>query len=494
MKVRVTKVPEIKAQEGASIPETSGNNTNHPVAELEEGEVFQDTEGAIKKVSDNAGTHEEGGVLLDDVHKVLEDTGDKRDDKDSETLLMSPDEVYERTGFRPKRKITHSKAYELATEYYDKKLKSVENKIKISLKNAKFTNSKASQNSLDLNLQLLEAIPTKDELFQSIFKHQEEVKETEGIEPENEDEAQYGNLYGVFNNIPSRVNRPANMDNPSDPMDILFNKVYGTNPTPEAATDNNSDQAKSGIPKGITPSEFNQPLTFNDLMQPLYSLLNSNKTPVNINFPKVTIPSVRLLDPRASLAAGEAAYNRALSILPNTGVGLANVANVFAQKYQIDNQILGQFENQNKQILNNNEANVANLKTQQSASDVNLIDAFETKRLTRDEAFRQQRMADLGNISDKVALNKRFNREGQYLLDLFPHFNQNAEFNGNQYNFTNPSAAGSPQSDQTDFQVRMFTDPETGQQIPFIGLPTGKGGVTWKRASFNKNQTWTNNK
>lgn len=494
MKVRVIKVPDIKAQEGASIPETSGNNTDHPVAELEEGEVFQDTQGGIQKVSDNAGTHEEGGVMLDNVHKVLEDTGDKRDDPDSKSLLMSPDEVYERTGFRPKRSITHSKAYELATEFYDKKLKSVENKIKISLKNSKFTGSKASQNALDLNLQLLESLPTKDELFQNIFNHQEEVKETENIEPTDE-KAQFGAWYGKLNDLPKPVNRPFNLDNPNDPMDQVFNATYSGNPVYETPTNNSSDYQKLGIPRGIKPSTFNQPLTFNDLMQPLYSLLSSDKAPVNVNFPKVTIPSVRLLDPRPSLAAGEAAYNRALALLPNTGVGLANVANVFSQKYQIDNQILGQFENQNKQILNAQEANVANLKTQQSASDVNLIDNFETKRLTRDEAVRQQRMADLGNISDKIALNKRFNKEGQYLLDLFPHYNQNAEFNGNQYEMTNPSAnTGNQAGSQTDFQIRMFTDPETGQQIPFIGLPTGKGGVTWKRASFGKNQTWTNNK
>lgn len=493
MKVKVIQVPII-AQNGAKIPETSGNNTTHPVAELEEGEVFQNTQGGIEKVSDDAGTHEEGGVLLDNVHKVLEDTGDKRKDEDSKSLLMSPEEVYERTGFRPKRSITHSKAYELASEFYDKKLKSVENKIKISLKNAKFTGSKASQNSLDLNLQLLESLPTKDELFQSIFNHQEEVKESEGIEPTDE-KAQFGAWYNQLNGVfPSFVNRPENLDNGFDPMDQVFNSQYAQAPVYETPTNNGSDYQKLGIPRGIKPSRFSQPLTFNDLMQPLYSLLNSDKTPVNVNFPKVTIPSVRLLDPRPSLAAGEAAYNRALALLPNTGVGLSNIANVFAQKYQIDNQILGQFENQNKQILNAHEANVANLKTQQSASDVNLIDNFETKRLTRDEAFRQQRMADLGNISDKIALNKRFNTEGQYLLDLFPHYNQDAEFNGNQYEMTNPTPNINKSTDNNQLEVVSLPDPTTGQLVPFVKVPNTKGGYTIKRLNFNRNQTWTNNK
>lgn len=500
MKVKIVKVP-FKAQEGISIPVTSGEDSVNPIAELEEGEVYKSQDGMIKKIDDDAGTHEEGGVLVDDAHKVIEDTGDKRDDEVSKELLMSPDEVFQVTGFRPKRKVTHSKAYELAVNHYDKKVKSIEKKIKTGLKYAKDYNSKASENSMDLNLQLLESIPTKNDLFEAIFGHQEDIKEEKGIK-NSDDDAQIGNNFPKIN--------PAEAD---FSMDLNFMKQYPNPVQPSAVQKSNlQDAIERGIieppvkqyttrvdvnekPKGITPSTFNEPLQWYDVMQPLYSILNSRKEPVRFATPKVFIPSFRLLDPRPALEAGEASFNRAAAMLPSTTVGMANLANLFSQKYMMDNQIIGQYENQNKQILNQQDAESAKLKTMQSASDVDAIDKFELKRLTRDEAFRQQRMEDIGNISQKYALNRRFNREGQYLLNMFPHFDQTATYNQNPFTFTNPGTNLSSSNQTEDgMQVQMFTDPNTGQQVPFVALPTGKGGVTWKRLSFNRNQNWVNTK
>jgi tetratricopeptide (TPR) repeat protein len=514
MKVKIVKVP--KSQEGISIPVTSGENTEAPVAELEQGEVYKDTEGDVLKVSDQAPTHENGGVLLDDVHKVLEDTGDKRDDEDSKNLLMTPEEVYERTGFKPKRKLTHSKAYELAVDHNEKKLKRVERKIKEGLKYAKLTGAKASENSLDLNLELLNTIPTKDDLFESIFQHQEEVKVQKGITPEG-NEAQVGK-FNYINaasseaddsidallrgtqaptippTLQDKLREAVNAGIIELPKGANFNSIDAA----EAETNNESDRQKSGLPRTTKPSEFNEPLTANDLLQPLYSILNSRKTPVRVNFPTVYKPSLRLLDPKPQLEAAEASFNKALELLPSNAIGYANMANLYAQKYQVQNQVLGQYENMNKQMLNQYDEKIANLRTMESASNVNLIDQFETKRLTRDEAFRQQRMADLGNISDKIALNRRFNREGQYLLNMFPHFDQNAQYNNNQYEFTTPTStpqttgapasAGSPAQ---PFEVQMIRD-ETGNLVPFVALPTNnKGGLTWKRV-VTRNNTFTN--
>lgn len=455
MKVKIVKIPE--AQVGVSIPITSGESTVNPVAELEQGEVFKDTEGDITKVSDQAPRHEEGGVLLDDVHKVLEDTGDKREDQDSKDLLISPDEMFKITGFRPKRKLTHSKAYELVVKHYDKKFKSAERKIEKSLKYAKFTNDKASENSLDLNLQLLESFPTKDQLFETIFNHQEEIKRIKGITPEG-NKAQVGK-FNWINAASSKADDAMDLlvrdsENFSVPLTLKqkleeavtagiielpkgasFNSVDSN----EFPTDQSSDNDKSGLPSPNKSSKFNQPLTVNDLLQPLYSILNSRKSPVRINFPKIYTPAVRLMNPQPALEAAEASFNRALTLLPSTAIGYANMANLFAQKYAVTNQVMGEYQNMNNQILNQYDSQQAQARSMQSASDVNLIDQFETKRLTRNEAFRQQRMADLGNISDKIALNRRFNTEGQYLLDMFPHFNQNAQYNNNQAKFTIPS-------------------------------------------------------
>lgn len=167
MKVRITQIP--KGQTGLYNPLSQ-------FAELENGEIFQDNEGNIDKVPDTAQSHEEGGVMVDNVNMVLEDTADKRDDNISKKLKMTPDEIEQATGFKPDGSMTHSKAFEKSSEYWDSKFKKIQNKIRKNYEYAKESNSEYAMNSLDLNMKLLDEIPSKEELFNNLFTHQENVK------------------------------------------------------------------------------------------------------------------------------------------------------------------------------------------------------------------------------------------------------------------------------------------------------------------------------
>jgi hypothetical protein len=180
--------------QNGELMEVGGVPRNEANGELEQGEVYQDNEGMIKKVAESEPTHEDGGSPQPDVHRVLEDTADKRKDLDSIKLKIKPEEAYAIVGFKPKSTKTHSKLFEEATAYYDKQTKSLENKIKTNLEYVKYGGGKFAQNSLDENLKLLSKLPTKANLFDAIYNHQEEVKQRYNIGQENNPEMQYGGL------------------------------------------------------------------------------------------------------------------------------------------------------------------------------------------------------------------------------------------------------------------------------------------------------------
>ena len=162
-------------------------------AELEKGEVFQDLNLDIKKVDEREYTHEDGGSMQSDVFRVLEDTADKRKNLDSKNLKITPDEAFALIGFRPKRSVSHSKLYELATEYYDKKVKKGSKEIQDTLDYIKYNRDDIySRNSLDENLYKLETIPTKGDIFDIIYEHQENIKKQYGISNKPSKKKKYG--------------------------------------------------------------------------------------------------------------------------------------------------------------------------------------------------------------------------------------------------------------------------------------------------------------
>lgn len=156
-----------------------------PNAELEQGEVFQTQQGEITKVPESHDRHEQGGSMQANVQRVLEDTADKRKDKDSKYLRITPDEAETLVDFRPKKYVSHSKLYEQAKEKNDSKLKSLEKKLKDNMDYIKYSNGgKFAQNSLDENLKIMDNFTTNGEIFDIIYSHQEQVKAKYAIDQE----------------------------------------------------------------------------------------------------------------------------------------------------------------------------------------------------------------------------------------------------------------------------------------------------------------------
>lgn len=169
MKVRVKKCP--KAQYGL-----------RPDIEAESGEQVQYTDGSIEQLPKGEEyKHEQGGVIVSDVNKVLENTSSIRNDDDSINLKLTRDAVKDITGVKPKKALSHSEALEFAAEVWDRRLKSLEKKLSSNIDYINKTNSIFAKNSMEENLKLLDSIPTKADLFESLFNHQESIKREFGI-------------------------------------------------------------------------------------------------------------------------------------------------------------------------------------------------------------------------------------------------------------------------------------------------------------------------
>lgn len=179
--------------DGGTVDEVEQTNMQ-PNAELEQGEVFQQQSGDIQKVAENEPTHEEGGSMQADVHRVLEDTSDKRKDKMSKALRVTPAEAELIVGFKPKSTTSHSKLYELAHKKNEAELKRTEVLIGKNLDFIKYNNGgKYAQNSAEENLKILQTAKRKEDIFNDIFDHQENIKQQEAMLTEQK-QMQYGGV------------------------------------------------------------------------------------------------------------------------------------------------------------------------------------------------------------------------------------------------------------------------------------------------------------
>lgn len=197
-------------QTGGSVPSTKGlpdGQAQFANVNAEEGEVFQDNEGNIQKVADNAGTHEEGGVMLSNVNRVLENTSAlRKKDKASQALALEPDEVQQMFGFKPKKKVSHADAFELAKENNQKKRLQIQKNQ--DLINTRPTLDPLSAKSAELNYKTNANLPTDDEMFDMLFGHQEFVKEIHGIEDD-------GSI-AKFGGMPKTAQAGTSTDTPPD--------------------------------------------------------------------------------------------------------------------------------------------------------------------------------------------------------------------------------------------------------------------------------------
>lgn len=515
MKVKVTKIPE--AGLGLDIPfedgingysfnlpgMQQGGNSTIPI-EAEEGEMYQRPDGSLNKVPEGSGTHEEGGVVVHDAQRVLEDTADKRDDKASKLLKMHPDVVEFFTGVKPKTSVSHSKALEIATEEHNDRAEKIQNKIKQSLKTLdRDRRNKYATNSLDLNLKTLGEIPTSQETFDNLFQHQELMKSLAGLDAAKAKFGKYVAQTGIdqaerlhntegWTYLYTKGNRRyykkqdgsiVSSDGPKmsneDWIQFLRSETpehkarrtagsikYGytepivaqpldvTSRTPEynvtAPTVNipGLDATPDGVPPPATPqrkfnlldqpkNQFNEPLHWYDVAGPIRAYLEG-RIPAKYNPAELHQIRLQLQNPLPALQEGQRSYNQALKSLPPTGAGMSNLSDVFAKKYGIDTQILGQYENINKGIKNQETMYNANIRDRQSLMDQQAREVFEQKYLGSLEAQRQQKLTALDELYTRIAENRKLNREGNLLMKLFPAFNQNAEYNGYRYQFRPP--------------------------------------------------------
>lgn len=195
-KVRISGVPQ--AQAGGEMPETHGLPSDlHHMAnvEAEQGEVYQDRQGDYNKISDDAATHEQGGVMIPDAERVLENTSTMRKDKHSKKLKMSPKEIQTIFGVKVKRPLSHAEAFEVVTKDYDKQREKVNtaqagiNDLQIMDKPA-FNSAKLNFNTRD------KLIPSNDHVFDTLFDHQEAIKAAHDIP--NDGQAKYGGYKRKF--------------------------------------------------------------------------------------------------------------------------------------------------------------------------------------------------------------------------------------------------------------------------------------------------------
>lgn len=524
-----------------------GGSANNSIL-AEAGEVYKDTNGDINKIPDNEDTHDDksGGVVLNDAHRILEDTGDKRNDIDSKLLRITPTEMLE-MGIKVNKPVTHSKAFELVSNKADKDLNYVKRYLK---KNATSLddnpNDQYAKNSLDLNTNAINTIPTKNDIFEMLFNHQEQKKAMYGIS--NDGKAQVGgenddtDYTAQINYLRQQASRQA-LGNPTDDPTVDYDKEYnrvlqyasqaalGNLPQQPTANYLGQNPAQSYIPQqtasstnpysgnqrlynsadgktytrgelqkwqlsnaeidnavkkgdftttqrfqipghisnvNITPGEqsedpastavntlnqgdnkfttktnsngFNSPLRWYDTLPATTAFIDAlSRKGVNYDGIDLTAPKTKYLNPEPALQQGQEAFNSTLDTLPQNGLGYANAANVFGKKYAMDTQTIGQYQNLNNGIWNQNQAAISATRNAQAQSDQQSRQLFETKQLQGMEAQRQQLLRSMSDISTTVAQHAKFEREGNLLLKLFPAFGATGDYNGYKYNFYTPN-------------------------------------------------------
>lgn len=551
--------------ETKGLPESQRHNAT---IEAEKGEIFEDNNGNINKISDNANSHEEGGVLLNNVQRVLEDTSTTRNDKNSKLLRLTPSMIQDLFGIKPKTTLSHSEALEFANEHLQKQEKKAYNKI---LQTAEFLdknkNDKYASNSLEMNAKYIDSLPKKEDVFNVLFENQENIKQSMNIGTKkakygfndtypditlkgrdkgtgitstgksnmnynfSQDEANtYAKMLGLRNdtneNFQSDLYDYAERNNPDiikemwntygptnkskskdksgfvdgDPKArtmFLLGRVLDNhkNHTPESiipndrnrnfqlpvppsiigngssVIDNTYDTTKTTVNYGNKgASRFNEQLSMSDFLPEAIGLLENDRIPTNLNEVSLNKVTPKLLNPLPALQAGQRDFNAVISKLPSgSGAGMANATNAFSQKYAIDNNIIGQYDNSNNQIENNARYYNASVDDKQSAADAQSRENFERKQLGSIEAQRQQKMTYLDSIMTKIAQNKALNRNGNLIMQTAPNFNSYGQYNGNQRYMTASTA-----SQPSGINVQYVQDPTSGAKYRIIIGPDGK--------------------
>lgn len=529
----------------------------------EEGEIVERGTGRIQKISDDAGTHEEGGVNVSNVKRVLEDTSDKRKDRASKNLLLSPDDVEKLIGLRPKRSMTHAKAYEFAIENRNKKAQKIQKGLKAANDQGNLT--KYSAASTKLNFENMQSLPQDQDLFDVIYDHQEGVKSALGINDDGSmaknggrvkmyqagggiqpykggtqktpkgnsnafafqgglesfkaawkpilDLDQYNNVADaqaavydyLATNQPDVAQSAWNEGITAKGKDMLnpksksYNKDFataygqvfdsngllkdGVKMTPEqlkalspAYADNmlgirsivpsqmttdipeEYPQIKQVVPEGTPPpiipnsdvninprftkqpeNKFHEATYWDELAPGMMGLADSMlRDPELYNSAEFHQLRLKQLDPTAAMNANQAYFNAVEASLNDSGmegsgVANANKASLLGSKYKVNNQVQGNYDNQNVGIKNNEIAYNTQVRDKQSMADAETRGRYYRDVQQGRENQRQQKLKSVEDLTRVAQLKRRQNRSGNLIMKLSPAYDQNGEYNGYQY-------------------------------------------------------------
>jgi hypothetical protein len=199
---------------------------------------------------------------------------------------------------------------------------------------------------------------------------------------------------------------------------------------------------KANVTKQYQPqSKFNEPLRWYDVASPVNAYMAANeRIPEKYNPMEFNQLRYKLQDPTATLQQNQADYNSAVTAVQetspaNAGAQMANIANLTARKYAMNNQVLGQYENQNSQIKNNEILYNTQVRDKQSASDQQSREVFENKVLTSKAKQQEQKLTALDTLYKTIAENRALNRNGNLIMKFSRAFDQYGDYNGYQTKF-----------------------------------------------------------
>jgi hypothetical protein len=531
--------------------------------EAERGEVFQDNQGNITQVAPDAPTHEQDGVLLPDVHRVLENTSNLRKDKTSKLLKLTPADVKEATGADVRGNMSHAEALVKANDYYEDKRNKITKKIELGVK-GRDSVDKYGELSTKLNVAQAESMPSQEQLFESLFQRQEMVKAMNNISTGGEQAKNGGKItkaqIGAYKGSKTGKKTPAGNSDafPETPnstfqgyLDDLQKRGFkyegiGSNADLQKALydyklekgqlDDIRNMWKEGMHEtgmakakqmgfvddkglfkpGVLDDEANlrklAELYPDNMLGPrTLRLMAPPKTPPKITWPDepvvdtpdkvtpdwdttITPPNIlqqkrsgfyeplrwfdtasatnayvnalerdpgkynpmefnqlryKLLDPTAALQQNQADFNAGVQATQdmsanNPGAGAANIANLAAQKYAANNQVLGQYENQNAQIKNNEITYNTQVRDKNSLADQQAREVFENKVLQSKAIQDEQKLTALDSLYKTIAENRALNRNGNLIMKFSRAFDQYGDFNGYQHLFGVNPALGMP--------------------------------------------------
>lgn len=250
-----------RKQAGGEVHEVYGlpdNLAHFADVNAEAGEIVKTQKGRYVKVADDANTHEQGGEMIPNVDRVLEDTSRKRKDKASKMLKVEPEVVEGVFGFRPKTATSHAKVFQLVKEELNKTNKIYQRANKDANVLPKL--DKTTINSLKLNDMFQGQLPSEDEVFEMLFNHQEGIKMQSGIQDDGSMKKYGGKYKAQTGTLAGKQNVAKNLKTPKGNV----NQVTYPGGLP-ALVDKWKDVIP-GIENVTDPAEFQQ-MTYDYLLK-----------------------------------------------------------------------------------------------------------------------------------------------------------------------------------------------------------------------------------